>query len=374
VLDDAVGVLEHILSFLAVTDLLNATAVSRRWKKGGRIDPLWHVATRRLWATKKGVPYCGDDHGDDDDGGGGSNRKSTQEDENCYGSTNRPIFWRGQYTTKLVQTMTENEIRILFQHPLLTQKGLQLEEFLARMKEQTIKNENSGDNRKSSGKNLDANSIRSFLEHFVLRHMFDVRFPDKNEDGYKWGESPPCVSHDRLLWQQFADLCFGSYACSLRDGRRQSITALELCSPFGFEMFRKVTSGDPPAGELYEENDPANGDEGDNGGIHSNRTSVLSYVRRWYFKYKEIDQRLFGNFGTVLYWQLTSGGTSVTVEETDHSRGYIRREWTTYSVQRRKDWGWKLESPEYVFYSLDFAQGEDHNVTKSGNVRPFSVL
>jgi F-box domain len=378
VLDDAIGVLEHILSFLSLPDLLNATTVSRRWKKGGRIDPLWQVATRRLWATKKGLTHCiGRDHRGNENNGA-SDRNGTP-DENRSGSTNRPIFWRGQYTTKVVQNMTEDEIRILFQHPLLTQKGSQLEEVLARMTVQTIQNENSDDASSSNNNdnNSDVNSIRSLLELFVLRKMFDVRFPDKKKDGfgdtknlYGYNGRPPCVSYDRLLWKPFADLSFGSYASSVRDGQRRSITALELCSPFGFEVFRQVELDDAPPGGLYIENDPAN--EGENIVVHSSDVIVfLSYVGRWYFEYKENDQGLFGNDPK---WQLKSGGTSVTVEETDHSRGYIRREWNHYNVQRRKDWGWKLESSKYVLYSLDFDQGEDHSVAKSGNVLPFSTM
>lgn len=57
---DSFGILEHILSFVAVQDLLAATEVSRRFKVAGRSSFLWKDACVSLWKDRKGMKGCGD--------------------------------------------------------------------------------------------------------------------------------------------------------------------------------------------------------------------------------------------------------------------------------------------------------------------------
>ena len=52
---DSFGILEHILSFVTVKDLLAATAVSRRFKTAGRSNTLWKDACRALWKDRNGI-------------------------------------------------------------------------------------------------------------------------------------------------------------------------------------------------------------------------------------------------------------------------------------------------------------------------------
>ena len=53
VFDDSFGLLEHILSYAAVRDLVVATEVNRRWKEAGRSNVLWEALykTRVLEGT-----------------------------------------------------------------------------------------------------------------------------------------------------------------------------------------------------------------------------------------------------------------------------------------------------------------------------------
>jgi hypothetical protein len=57
---DSFGILEHILSYVAVQDLLAATAVSRRFKVAGRSNFLWKDACLSLWKGRKGMKGCDD--------------------------------------------------------------------------------------------------------------------------------------------------------------------------------------------------------------------------------------------------------------------------------------------------------------------------
>jgi hypothetical protein len=49
------GLLEHILSFVTVNDLLAATEVNRRFKVAGRSNILWETACRRSLNIEENV-------------------------------------------------------------------------------------------------------------------------------------------------------------------------------------------------------------------------------------------------------------------------------------------------------------------------------
>ena len=51
---DSFGVLEHVLSYSEVPDLLSASLVNKRWHQAARSDDLWEDACRILWKGKWG--------------------------------------------------------------------------------------------------------------------------------------------------------------------------------------------------------------------------------------------------------------------------------------------------------------------------------
>jgi hypothetical protein len=55
------GVLEHILSFVPVPDLVTASYVSKRWKEAARSDFLWKPLCRSLWKGKWSMPHVNDE-------------------------------------------------------------------------------------------------------------------------------------------------------------------------------------------------------------------------------------------------------------------------------------------------------------------------
>ena len=58
---DSFGILEHILSYVGVRELLAATQVNRRFKLAGRSHDLWKAACTLCWKDRKGITELGDD-------------------------------------------------------------------------------------------------------------------------------------------------------------------------------------------------------------------------------------------------------------------------------------------------------------------------
>mmetsp|Transcript_45184 Transcript_45184/g.110040 ORF Transcript_45184/g.110040 Transcript_45184/m.110040 type:complete len:612 (+) Transcript_45184:802-2637(+) len=144
---DSFGVLEHILSFVDTQTLLNATLVTRRFKKAGRHDDLWIKAIKRLWKDKKGVYYDSfSEHGVAAAVASASaltkpppRPRTTNQNPDSLPNLqhqsalqqpyNNLIFWRSLFAKELVEKMTEEQIRcFLFGHPLLQWKSNQFEQ------------------------------------------------------------------------------------------------------------------------------------------------------------------------------------------------------------------------------------------------------
>lgn len=62
---DSFGVLEHILSFVSVPDLVTASYVSKRWKEAARSDFLWKPLCQALWKGKWSMPHVNDEEGNE---------------------------------------------------------------------------------------------------------------------------------------------------------------------------------------------------------------------------------------------------------------------------------------------------------------------
>jgi len=58
---DSFGILEHILSYVQVQDLVKATEVNRRFKLAGRSNVLWKAACGPLWDARKGMVDLGEE-------------------------------------------------------------------------------------------------------------------------------------------------------------------------------------------------------------------------------------------------------------------------------------------------------------------------
>ncbi len=354
-LNDSIGILEQILSFVETADLLSATAVSRRWRGAGRSDPLWQAATQRLWRERRGV-YCngggtGCDATNAATAGTTSATATTQARNN-----NNLIFWRALYNKERVRKMSEDEVRCLFQHPLLTQKLALLEESLSRMK------------KNRAGGSCTEEEHRAFLERFVQLHMLDVMSDTGVLDGGAADDSD-AAADDIPPRYFFADLSFGSYACSVRDSRRRSITPLELCTPFGFEMFFKVARDDVvgiynTAGAArvvglrpYSDHDGVD-NHGENDDDSDDDDAIMLYRHgKCFFESEQQDrqvrlevrrQNIHSYYPSDLKWRWIEAGKLIKVGP-----------YPVLTVSRRKDWGWRLENALVVMYSLDGAHGEN---------------
>jgi F-box-like len=410
VLDDSVGILEQILSFVGTADLLEAAAVSRRWRRAGRTDSLWEDAIRRLWGTKRGVylpprrhlhgssddrppQRSGNNHGRKDDSGGNSDGggcgAGTTNGSHTHHGRNHLIFWRALYNKERVRRMTEDEVRGMFQHPLLAQKRALLEESLARTKNGSEgggshANENANDHGHVATSTTA--TTRAFLERFVQLHMLDVLSDETTAAEVERDEHDDDDDDDDVVGCPtnvipprprtfFGDLLFGSFACSVRDGRRQSITAPELCTPFGFETYFKVTEDDldgmdeAALGEagirVYDDDNEDNRGRGGGGGNDADddgETVLLYRHSTCYFESEQNDRQVrirlrqrSGNNNnghsyhpTALSWRWLDAGRRIQVGP-----------YPALTVSRRGDWRWKLENAHVVMYSLDGDDSSD---------------
>lgn len=114
-----------------------------------------------------------------------------------------PLFWRSSLSDAVINHLTVRQIRGLFNHFLLHQQKQQLKTCLE--KSEMIR------------------LVRTYAEE--LQFEGEVRYSD--------------------LW-------FGSFASSMLDAQRESITKEELCSPYGFDTFFKVLEE-----EVWDSNDLA---------------------------------------------------------------------------------------------------------------------
>jgi hypothetical protein len=295
---DSFGLLEQILSFSETPDLLAATTVNRQWKHAGRQDELWKSAIRRMWKDKKG----------------------SVAGENW-------IFWRSLFTKETVRTMTQEQVLCMFRHPLLTQKYNALE--------QEIK------------KAEDGKLAESFLQRFVQVHMLDVMSEgvggtDDDDDGDDVNTFPYHMQPSRQRRRHFfSDLYFGSLACSMMDSHRNMISIVELCTPFGFDMYFKIEQDD--LDEMDQENR-----NNENLQTYEEQQGILLYRHSTcYFRQDRdfrivLKQYVHSYHPTDLKWRWLEMGKRIQVGP-----------YPALTVSRRKDWGWKLENLHVVMYLQD---------------------
>jgi len=188
---EAVGLLEEILAFSDVSDLLVATVVSKRWKQAGRADFLWERASSTLYKEKVAAP---------------------QEHRIGNGEIVLPFFWRSLFHKEAIQSMTITQVKTMFQHPLL-QKHYQ-----------------------GALEKLEEKDVTEF-QRFIQVYMLDV------------------VSDTQQHWKHvfYRDLWFGSYACSVIDSKRHHMTNSEVVSKYGFEAYFKIAEDEVMDQEDLEE-------------------------------------------------------------------------------------------------------------------------
>mmetsp|Transcript_74500 Transcript_74500/g.112262 ORF Transcript_74500/g.112262 Transcript_74500/m.112262 type:complete len:279 (+) Transcript_74500:106-942(+) len=200
------------------------------------------------------------------------------------------LFWRSLFSKEAWQRMSMTQIRSIFDHPLLTEK----KELL----------------RNCTGKQE--------LQRFLQVHMLDI------------------MSDVSECYRFFADIYFGSYACSVLDSKRDLITPLELCTPHGFDMFFKIAE---------EEVDEAD--------------------RSFLTRYEAQDGVLLYHHSTCHFEE--SRDFQIVLRENVHSYHPTDLKWRWLDVGkriqvgpypplnsvRRKDWGWNLENQHVVLLFRD---------------------
>lgn len=205
-------------------------------------------------------------------------------------SADRPLFWRSLFTKEAVMRMTDSQIRAIFDHPLLSEKKA----LLKKCTEQPD------------------------LQRFLKVHMLDV------------------MSDGPEFHQFFPDIFFGSYACSVLDSRRETITSPELCTPHGFDMYFKIARDDV--------------DDADRSflTVYSEAGGVLLYHHSTCFFEEDrnfrivLKQYVHSYHPTDLKWRWLDMGKRIQVGP-----------YPPLTITRRKDWGWKLENLHVVLLFRD---------------------
>jgi hypothetical protein len=291
---DSFGILEYILSYSEVVDLLAVTQVNRRWKEAGRTDSLWEGATERLWRHKIGAPFQQAQTQQASCAGDSSRAVASPSSSSSSSSPPPPLlFWRSLFTKDAVRRMTAAQIRTIFQHPLLSEKRDLLDK-----------------------KHI---TEKADLQRFLQVHMLDVM-----SDGPEWHHF-------------FSDIYFGSYTCSVMDSKRDSITPLELCTPAGFDMYFKIATDDVDDADRsfltsYDDEEEGGGD----GTIllYHHSTCFFEESREFSIVLKQYVQSYHP---TDLRWRWLDVGKRLQVGP-----------YPPLAVSRRKDWGWKLENLHVV--------------------------
>ena len=326
---DSFGVLEHILSYVdAVPDLVNSSLVNHRWKEASRSDELWEAAIPRLWETKIGVgsPLMktttprdlararnsasrpdhngeneeGKTDADDDENDEDGNRTAISKKGSTPAHKSPPLlFWRSLFSKEALSKMSDEQIRSIFDHPLLKDKKELMDDI--------------------------DESNKTELQRFLQVHMLDVMSD---------GGSSGCRRH-----HFFADLYFGSYACSVLDSKRQLITASELCTPYGFDMYFKI------AEEEVDETD-----------------------RAFLTRYDDNEGVLLYHHSTCYFEESPSRDFQIVLRENVHSYHPTDLKWRWLEVGKRiqvgpypplniarrtKDWGWNLENQHVILHFRD---------------------
>jgi hypothetical protein len=101
---DSFGLLEHILEYSTVSDLLTAASVSQRWNEAARSDILWKGLCQEIWAHKWCMTHVPDD-----------------------ASAELPLFWRSYLTRREIQNLSLEQLRAFYRHPLLNMDASDLD-------------------------------------------------------------------------------------------------------------------------------------------------------------------------------------------------------------------------------------------------------
>jgi hypothetical protein len=202
-----------------------------------------------------------------------------------------PLFWRSLFSKDAVKRMSASQIGAIFEHPLLTEKKLLIEKSCIE---------------------------KSELQRFLQVHMLDVM-----SDGSEWHRF-------------FPDLYFGSYACSVFDSRRETITQSELCTPCGFDMYFKIAQDEVDDADrsflkVY--------DEAEGILLYHHSTCFFEESRDFQIVLK---QYVHSYHPTDLKWRWLDVGKRIQVGP-----------YPPLTITRRKDWGWKLENLHVVLLFRD---------------------
>lgn len=205
-------------------------------------------------------------------------------------SVDHPLFWRSLFSKDAVQRMVDHQIHAIFDHPLLAEKKKLIE--------------------KCAG--------QSELQRFLQVHMLDV------------------MSDGSERHRFFADIYFGSHACSVLDSRRESITQSELCTPHGFDMFFKIAQDEVDDADrsfltVYNESEGVL--------LYHHSTCFFEDSRDFQIVLK---QYVHSYHPTDLKWRWLEVGKRIQVGP-----------YPPLTITRRKDWGWKLENLHVVLLFRD---------------------
>lgn len=204
---------------------------------------------------------------------------------------NEPIFWRSLFTKDAVARMSQAQIQTIFRHPLLSEKRALME---------------------------NCTNDKVELQRFLQVHMLDIM-------------------SDESDWHRFfSDIYFGSFACSLLDARRETISQVELCTKHGFEMYFKINEdevdqADREALLQYE--------EAENILLYHHSTCFFGESREFQIV---LNQAVHSYHPTDLKWGWLEMGRRLQVGP-----------YPPLTVSRRTNWGWKLENGHVVLFFRD---------------------
>lgn len=137
----------------------------------------------------------------------------------------------------------------------------------------------------------------------------------------------------------FSDLYFGSYACSLHDSKRNTISQEELCTLNGFDMYFKIVDDDI---EEDERSFLREYDGNENFLLYHHSTCFFDESREFRM---QMDDNTNSHHPTELSWRWVEKGTKVQVGP-----------YPPLAITRQKDWGWKLENVHVVLLFRDGSQ------------------
>lgn len=201
-----------------------------------------------------------------------------------------PIFWRSLYTKEAVSRMSETQIRGLFEKPFLCDKKTR----------------------------LDKCADKTERQKFLQVHMLDIMSDGTNTHRF------------------FSDIYFGSFACSILDSKRETISQAELCTRYGYRMYFKINEE-----EVDEEDREAleKYDEAENILLYHHSTCYFDESRDFRI---ELNQAVHSYHPTDLKWGWLEVGRRLQVGP-----------YPPLTASRRNDWGWKLENMHVVMFFKD---------------------